>query len=837
MYTANEKVSTVNIADEMQKAYIDYSMSVIIGRALPDARDGLKPGNRRILFAMRELGLLSSRAFKKCATVVGEVLGKYHPHGDAAVYDTLVRMAQPWAMRYPLVDGHGNFGSVDGDPPAAYRYTESRLQKIAETLLADLDKNTVDMQPNFDESTVEPKVLPAGFPNLLANGSTGIAVGMATNIPPHNLRELIDGICWLIDNPNALEDNDPHVEDLMKFIKGPDFPTGGMICGVQPILDYFKTGRGIVKMRGKAGVEEVKGGKEQIVITEIPYNVNRSTLVESIANLVNEKKIVGITDVRDESDETTRIVIEMRRGEIPKVIINQLYKFTQMEATFGVIMLAIDHGRPRVMNLKQLLGCYIEHRRIVIYRRTKFELDEAEARAHILEGFRIALDNLDDFVKIIRESANREVAKVKLMDKYELSARQTDAILEMRLYQLTGLERDKIEKEYLELIKKIEELRGILASERKVLDIVKKELSEVREKFGDDRRSQIVADPGDPPLEDMIKDEGCVVTITHGGYVKRTNVSSYRAQRRGGKGVIGMEAKEEDFVEHLFTASTHDYIMFFTGGGRVYVERVYDIPDLGRAAKGKAIANLLELREGEKIAAMIRVREFSDKFHLVMATDNGIVKKTNLSEYANPRKGGVIGIQIEEGDSLMGVKFTDGNNEIVLVTREGMSIRFHEEDMRDQGRATVGVWGIKIEEGDKVVAIEVVNPQATLLVAGENGIGKRTEFEEYRKQSRGGKGIITMKTGDKTGKVIGALSVAETDEIMLTTQQGQTVRCPVKDIRLCGRNTQGVKLIGLDEGDKLVAIARVVSEEQEAEVENAKPEATPPSVSPTEESK
>ncbi|MSR65530.1 MAG: DNA gyrase subunit A [Verrucomicrobiae bacterium] len=829
MYTANEKISTVNVADEMQKAYIDYSMSVIIGRALPDARDGLKPGNRRILFAMRELGLLNNRNFKKCATVVGEVLGKYHPHGDASVYDTLVRMAQPWAMRYPLINGHGNFGSVDGDPPAAYRYTESRLHKIAEVLLADLHKNTVDMQPNFDESTFEPKVLPAGFPNLLANGSTGIAVGMATNIPPHNLRELIDGICWLIDNESAREDSDPHVEDLMNFIKGPDFPTGGMVCGVQPIIDYFRTGRGIVKMRGKAGVEEVKGGKEQIVITEIPYNVNRATLVENIANLANEKRIVGITDIRDESDENTRIVIEMRRGEIPKVIINQLYKHTQLEATFGVIMLAIDHGRPKVMTLKALLNCYIEHRRIVIYRRTKFELDEAESRAHILEGFRIALDNLDDFVKIIRESRDRETAKVKLMEKYELSLRQADAILEMRLYQLTGLERDKIEKEYLELIKKIEELKSILASEQKVLFIVKKELLAVREEFGDERRCMIVPDEGEISLEDMVKDEGCVVTITHGGYIKRTNISGYRAQRRGGKGVIGMEAKEEDFVEHLFTASTHDFIMFFTGDGRVYVERVYDVPDLGRSAKGKAIANLLELREGEKIAAMIRVREFSDKFHLVMVTDKGIVKKTNLSAYSNPRKGGVIAIQIEEGDSLMGVKFTEGNNEIVLVTHDGMSIRFHEDQLRDQGRATVGVWGIRLEEGDKVVGIEIVNPNATLLVAGENGIGKRTDFEEYRKQSRGGKGIITMKTGEKTGKVIGALSVTDNDEIMLTTQQGQTVRCPVKDIRLCGRNTQGVKLIGLDEGDKLVAIARVVSEDQEVEeVENAKPEATQP---------
>jgi len=814
MYAQNEKVTPVNISEQMQQAYIDYSMSVIVGRALPDARDGLKPSNRRVLYAMREIGLYHNRSYTKCAKVVGEVLGKYHPHGDASVYDTLVRMAQDFCMRYQLVDGQGNFGSIDGDPAAAYRYTECRLKEIAEELLRDLDKDTVDFQPNFDEKEHEPVVLPSAFPNLLANGSTGIAVGMATNIPPHNLNEIIDACCAVID------DAEVDLQVVAKLVKGADFPTGGLICGKQGIKDYLLTGRGSIKMRGRVGVEEVKGGKERIIVSEIPYNVNKATLIENIARLVNEKKIEDISDIRDESNkEGMRIVIELKRDAIPKVVINNLYKHTQLEDTFGVIMLAIDHGRPRIMNIKQMIECYVAHRKEVITRRTKFDLLKAEERAHILEGFRIALDNIDAVVKIIREADDRADAQKKLMAKFKLSEIQTNAILEMRLYQLTGLERDKIEEEYLELIKLIEYLRGLLASEKKLMGLVKSELLAVKDKYGDARRTDIVADEGEMNIEDLIANEACIVTISHQGYIKRTAVSAYRSQRRGGKGVMGMEQREEDFIEHLFTCSTHDYIMFFTEDGRVYVEKVYELPEMGRASKGKSIANFLELRPDEKVSALIRVKEFTDKQYLFMATKVGIVKKTNLGEYANPRKGGVIGIKIEKGDRLIGVKLTNGNNEIVLVTKDGMSIRFHEDEARDMGRASVGNWGIRPDKGDYVIGVECVDPGATLLVAGENGIGKRTPFDEYRTQSRGGKGIITMKTTDKVGSVVGALTVTDTDEIMLTTSQGQTVRTGCKDIRTAGRNTQGVKLINLDAGDKLVAIARVISEQQEEAAE------------------
>ncbi|MGA2221251.1 MAG: DNA gyrase subunit A [Verrucomicrobiia bacterium] len=816
MYAQNEKVADANLSEEMQRAYIDYSMSVIVGRALPDARDGLKPSNRRVLYAMREIGLFHNRSYTKCAKVVGEVLGKYHPHGDASVYDTLVRMAQDFAMRYPLIDGQGNFGSIDGDPAAAYRYTECRLEEIAEELLADLDKDTVDFVPNFDEKEKEPVVLPSRIPNLLVNGSTGIAVGMATNIPPHNLNEIVDACCALIDEPET------ELEKIAKIVKGADFPTGGLICGKQGIKDYLLTGRGSLKIRGRIGVEEVKGGKERLVISQIPYIVNKASLIENIARLVNDKKLDDISDIRDESNKDgIRVVIELKRDAIPKVVINNLFKHTQLEDTFGVIMLAIDHGRPRTMNIKQMIECYIAHRKEVITRRTKFELQKAEERAHILEGFRIALDNIDAIVKIIKGADDREDAKKKLMDRFKLSEVQTNAILDLRLYQLTGLERDKIEEEYLELIKRIEYLKGLLASEKKLMGVVKSELLEVKEKYGDSRRTDIVADEGEINIEDLIANEACIVTISHQGYIKRTAVTAYRAQRRGGKGVIGMEQREEDFIEHLFTCSTHDYIMFFTDDGRVYVEKVYELPEMGRAAKGKSIANFLQLRPEEKIAALIRVKEFSDKQYLVMATKVGIVKKTNLGEYANPRKGGVIGINIEKGDHLIGVKLTTGNNEIVLVTKDGMSIRFHEEQLRDQGRATVGVWGIRPDKGDYVVGIEIVDPNATLLVAGERGIGKRTPFDEYRVQNKGGKGIITMKTTDKVGSVVGALTVTDADEIMLSTAQGQTVRTPCKDIRTAGRNTQGVKLINLEKGDKLVAIARVISEQQEEAAEGA----------------
>jgi len=821
MYAQNEKVTPVNISEQMQQAYIDYSMSVIVGRALPDARDGLKPSNRRVLYAMREIGLLHNRSYSKCAKVVGEVLGKYHPHGDASVYDTLVRMAQDFAMRYPLIDGQGNFGSIDGDPAAAYRYTECRLKEIAEELLADLDKDTVNFQPNFDEKEREPVVLPARIPNLLINGSTGIAVGMATNIPPHNIIEIIDACCALIDNPET------DVKDVAKFVKGADFPTGGLICGKQGIKDYLLTGRGSLKIRGRIGVEEVKGGKERLIISEIPYNVNKASLIERAAQLVNDKKLDGISDIRDESNKDgIRVVIELKRDAIPKVVINNLYKQTQLEDSFGVIMLAIDHGRPRIMNIKQMIECYIAHRREVITRRTKFELQKAEERAHILEGFRIALDNIDAVVKIIRNADDRDDAKKKLMDKFKLSEIQCNAILEMRLYQLTGLERDKIEEEYLAIIKSIEYLKSLLASEKKLMAVVKTELLEVKEKYGDTRRTDIVADEGEINIEDLIVNEACIVTISHQGYIKRTAVSAYRSQRRGGKGVMGMEQREEDFIEHLFTCSTHDYIMFFTEEGRVYVEKVYELPEMGRAAKGKSLANFLQLRPEEKVSALIRVKEFTDKQYLFMATKVGIVKKTNLGEYANPRKGGVIGIKIEQGDRLIGVKLTSGNNEIVLVTKDGMSIRFHEEEARDMGRASVGNWGIRPDKGDYVIGVEIVDTNATLLVAGEHGIGKRTPFDEYRVQSRGGKGIITMKTTDKVGSVVGALSVTDTDEIMLSTSQGQTVRTSCKDIRIAGRNTQGVKLIDLNAGDKLVAIARVISEQQENAAETAEEEKT-----------
>ena len=814
MYTQNEKTTKINVSDEIQKSYIDYSMSVIVGRALPDARDGLKPCNRRILYAMGELGLVHNRPFRKCATVVGEVLGKYHPHGDASVYDTLVRMAQGWAMRAPLIDGQGNFGSVDGDPPAAYRYTESRLQELAEELLADLEKETVDMTATFDESHVEPVVLPAKFPNLLLNGSTGIAVGMATNIPPHNLSELVDGLIAFIENPDIT------IKELMKHVKGPDFPTGGFICGMEPIKSYFETGRGSIKMRGRVGVEEIKGGKEALVISEIPYNVCRADLVSKIADLVNQKRIEGISDIRDESDENTRIVIELKRDVPSKVVINNLYKQTPLESSFSVIMLALDRQRPRVLNLKQALELYLEHRREVILRRSKFELRKAEERAHILEGFKIALHNLDDFVKIIRGAKDRDEAKARLIKKYELSEPQVTAILELRLYQLTGLEREKIEDEYLQLIKRIEELNSIIKSEKRVLAIITNELTEIKEKYGTPRRSEIVPDEGEINMEDLIPNQGCIITITHAGYMKRSAVSQYRSQQRGGKGVIGQQTKDEDFIEHLFTASTHDYLLFFTNNGRVYVVKVYEVPEMGRATRGKSIANLLELKADEKIAALIRVsgrgdEVWSEKLHLIMATRSGIVKKTNLSEYKNHRKGGIIGIQIESGDKLIDAKLTNGNDEIVLVTKEGMSIRFSEMELRDQGRNTVGVWGIRLEKNDELVALAVVDPNATLLVAGSNGIGKRTHFEEYRKQSRGGKGIITMKTGEKTGTVVGGLTVREESEIMLITKNGKMVRTSVKHIRESGRNTQGVRLVNIDDHDTLTAIAPVVTVEQE----------------------
>ena len=865
LYAAQEKITKINVADEIKNSFLDYSMSVIISRALPDARDGLKPSQRRLLFAMfNDLSLTPNRKHLKCARIVGETMGKYHPHGDQAIYPTLVHMAQPWAMRDTLVDGQGNFGSVEADPPAAMRYTEARLTHLGAALMDDMDKATVDFVPTYDEEHNEPVVLPAAFPNLLVNGGTGIAVGMATNMAPHNLGEVIDGICAQIDDPTIT------IAGLMKHVKGPDFPTGCMICGLEGIKEYFTSGRGSLKVRGKVGVEQLKGGREQIIVTEIPYAVNRAFLVERIAELVNEKTpgFTDITGVRDESDENTRVVIEIKRDAIPKVVINNLYKFTQLETSFAVNALSIDRGRPKTLSLKELINCYIEHRREVVVRRTRFDLRKAEERAETLEGYLIALANLDEFIRIIRTSNSRDEARIKLLafefsrqqvealgilirsearltaGRYAFSEEQANSILELRLYQLTGLEREKIKAEYRELMEKIKDLMDILASEARVLSIIKDELKTIKEKHATPRRTDLVPDEGEIAIEDLIANEGVIITLTHNGLIKRTNVSSYRAQRRGGKGVIGMvtregtggEGDQGDFVERLFTASTHDYLMFFTSTGRVYVERVHEIPDMGRASKGRSIANLLELKTGETIAALIRIVSksgqnaedvtWSQPGFLFFATRLGTVKKTALSEFANVRKGGIIAITIDPGDTLIDVQLTTGQNEVVLITREGMSIRFAEDDVRSMGRPAGGVRGITLEKTDAVVAQAVVQSSATLLVAGENGIGKRTSFEEYRVQSRGGKGIITMKTNDKTGSVIGALTVKEGDEIMLITVAGQMVRISVNGIREAGRNTQGVKLINLDADDKLQAIAPVISEANEAAAESEPPPTT-----------
>jgi len=848
MALMKENIVPINVAEEMSKSFLDYSMSVIISRALPDARDGLKPSQRRILFAMNELGVQPNRKHLKCAKIVGETMGNYHPHGDQAIYPTLVHMAQPWAMRDMLVDGQGNFGSVEGDPPASMRYTEARLQHLGAALMTDMDKGTVDFNPNYDETRTEPAVFPAAFPNLLVNGGTGIAVGMATNMPPHNLGECIDGICAQIDDPTIT------IEGLMAYVKGPDFPTGCLIQGMTGIRSYFETGRGSVRVRGRMGVEEGKGGRESIVITEIPYNVNRAELVKRIAELVTEKVLTGISDVRDESAEDTRVVIDLKRDGNPKVIINNLYKHTALESSFSTNMLAIDRGKPKLLSLKDANTCYIEHRREVILRRTRFLLNEAEVECEKLEGYLIALANLDDFIKIIRDSKDRDDAKQKLLalgwtqkvveqigilirsdarivdGKYRFTEKQVGHILDLRLYQLTGMERDSIKSEYDALIATIKDLMDILAREKRVLTIIKDELREIQRKYATPRRTQIVAEQGEMAIEDLIANEGVIVTLTHNGFIKRTLVSAFRAQKRGGKGVIGMTAREaekeedSDFVEYLFTATTHDYLMFFTESGRCYVERVFEIPEGSRASKGRSIANLLELRSDEKIASTIRVQgqktdeeTWNENLHVLFATRSGIVKKSNLNDFKNIRKGGIIAIQIEEGDRLIDCKLTTGHDEIVLITHEGMSIRFTEEELRDQGRNTVGVWGIRPDKGDYIVGTAVVNKDAQLLVAGENGLGKRTSFEEYRLQGRGGKGIITMKTTDKTGGVAGALTVRNEDELMLITNKGKMVRTRIKEIRETGRNAQGVKLIDLRAGEVLQGIAPVVSDKEDEE--------------------
>ncbi len=851
MPNPNEKVEKVNVAHEMSKSFLDYSMSVIISRALPDARDGLKPSQRRILFAMHELSLYPPRKPMKCAKICGDTSGNYHPHGEAVIYPTLVHMAQSWAMRETLIEPQGNFGSVEGDPPAAMRYTEARFTSLGGRLLDDLEKDTVDFVPNYDERLTEPTVFPSAFPNLLVNGGTGIAVGMATNMPPHNLSEVIDGICAQIEDP------DISIDGLMEYVKGPDFPTGCAIQGSAGIKSYFKTGKGAVRVRGKAGVEEMKGGREQIIVTEIPYNVNRAELVKRIAELVNEKVLAGISDVRDESAEDTRIVIELKRDANPKVLLNNLFKHTALESSFAVAMLAIDHGKPKLLTLKDAITCYIEHRREVVLRRTRFLLREAEEKAERLEALLIALANLDDFIKIIRDSRDRDHARERLLDlnwtrpaveqigilirdearivngNYKFNERQANAILDLRLYQLTGLERDSIKNEYDALIDTIKDLLDILAREQRVLTIITEELRDIQKKYGNPRLTTIEREEGEISIEDLIANEGTIITITHNGFIKRTAVSSYRAQRRGGKGVIGMTTREGqteeddgDFVEHLFTATTHDYLMFHTQEGRCYVERVFEIPEMSRTSKGRSIANFLELKSGEKIAATIRIQgkktdeeTWNEKNNIVFATKSGIVKKTSLSRFKNIRKGGIIAIQIEEGDKLIDGKLTEGNDEILLITHEGMSIRFHEDELREQGRDTVGVWGIRPEPGDYVVASALVSKDCTLLVAGENGIGKRTAFDEYRRQSRGGKGIITMKTGDKTGTVVGGLTVRDSDELMLITNKGQMIRTRVHEVRETSRNTMGVKLIDLKSGEKLSAIAPVVSQDEEEQAE------------------
>lgn len=799
------KVIPISIEDEMKRSYLLYSMSVIVGRALPDVRDGLKPIHRRILYAMSELGLTPDKPHRKSATIVGEVMGKYHPHGDAAIYETLVRMAQDFSHRYPLIDGHGNFGSIDGDPPAAMRYTEARMAKITLKLLADIDKETVDFVPNFDESLKEPTVLPARFPNLLVNGSSGIAVGMATNIPPHNLGEVIDAVVMLIDNPDA------SVKELMMVIKGPDFPTGGLIMGRDGIREAYTTGRGSIRMRARARIETSSSGKTRILVTEIPYQVNKARLIESIAELVRDKKTDGITDLRDESDrEGMRIVIELRRDANPNVVLNQLYKHTQMEDTFGVIMLVLVDGQPRVLNLKETLHYYIEHQKEVVTRRTRFELARAEERAHILEGLKIALDNLDAIITLIRQSRTPEVAREGLMKKFKLSEKQAQAILDMRLQRLTGLERKKIEDEYVEVIKLIAKLKGILADEKRVLEVIKEELLAIKEEYADPRRTEITAAATKLDVEDLIAEEDIVVTLTHQGYIKRLPLTTYRSQRRGGRGVTGMSTKEEDFVEHLFVTTTHEYILFFTDKGKIYSIKAYEVPEASRQARGTAVVNLISLSPGESIRAVIPIREFADDKYLVMATRQGVIKKTALSMYDNARRSGVIAIDLAEGDDLVSVKLTSGDEELIIVTAQGQSIRFKEEEVRPLGRIAHGVKGISLAKGDTVVGMDVVRDGCDLLVVTANGFGKRTPLAEYRLQSRGGKGIKTLKVTPKTGPAADVKVLTGDDELMIISAEGIIIRMNAADIPQQGRSTQGVRVMKLEPGDKVVSVAQVV---------------------------
>ncbi|MBD3380196.1 MAG: DNA gyrase subunit A [Candidatus Omnitrophica bacterium] len=828
MYTQNEKIIPIHIEEEMKDSYINYSMSVIIGRALPDVRDGLKPVHRRILYAMKDMGIVYNKSYKKSARIVGEVLGKYHPHGDTAVYDALVRMVQEFSLRYPLINGQGNFGSIDGDSAAAMRYTEARMQRITESLLQDLEKETVGWRPNFDGSLKEPEVLPSILPNLLLNGSSGIAVGMATNIPPHNLNEIVDAICYLVDNPSC------QIKDLVKIVTGPDFPTGALICGRDNILKAYRTGRGSLKMQARVHIEQKKQGKEALIVTEIPYQVNKTRLITSIADLVKNKKVDGISDIRDESDrDGMRIVVDIKKGSNSEVVMNQLYKHTQMRDTFGVILLAIVDGQPRVLNLKEILEEFVKHRKEIIIRRTKYDLAKAEERAHILEGLKIALKNLDEVIKIIKKSKDPEAAKLGLMKKFKLSERQALAILAMRLQQLTSLETEKLENEYKDLLKLIEELKGILASDKKVQNIIKEECLSLKEKFGDERRTEITADAEDIDIEDLIAEEDMVITLSHAGYIKRFPVSAYKKQRRGGKGVTGASTKEEDFVENLFVASTHDYLLIFTNQGKLHWLKVHEIPQAGKRTKGRPIVNLLELAQDEKISSVVPVREFAEGCYVVMATRSGKIKKTSLTAFSNPRKGGIIALNLSKGDSLIGSVLSGGDDQICLATSDGKAIRFSEKDIRSMGRTAAGVKGISLKKGDRVIGMVKADADGTLLTVTERGYGKRTEFGEYRLQSRGGSGVINMKIVDKNGPVVGVRSVREDNEIMLISKKGMVVRVAVSGISKIGRSTQGVRVISLKDTDRLTDLASVVAKDEDdvtveeieaaGAAENAKP--------------
>ncbi len=819
-----QNVIPVDIESEMKKSFIDYAMSVIVDRALPDVRDGLKPVHRRILYSMHSLGFAADKPYRKCATTVGDVLGKYHPHGDAAVYDSLVRMAQDFSLRYPIIDGHGNFGSRDGDPPAAMRYTEARLAKISSEMLADINKDTVDFKPNFDEHEMEPVVLPSRFPNLLVNGSSGIAVGMATNIPPHNLTEVINGIIAMIDNPELT------IEELSKIVKGPDFPTAGTILGRQGIRDYFKTGRGRIVVRAEAEIEQTSNNRQRIIIKDLPYQVNKARLIERIADMVKDKRIEGIADINDESDRTeaVRIVITLKRDANANVVLNQLYKNTQLQDSFSVNMLALvqmDDGKfePQVINLRQALEYYLKHQQEVITRRTRFELEKAEARAHILEGLRIAIDNLDEVIKIIRSSRTEAIAKQGLADAFGLSDRQTQAIVDMRLGRLTGLERDKLEAEYNEIMEKIQYYRNVLSDDALLDSIIKDELLVINNKYGDERRSKITASEDEIELEDLIDEEESVITLTHFGYIKRLPADTYKSQRRGGKGIIGLSTREEDFVETLFITSTHHYLMFFTNKGRVYRLKGYQIPEAGRQARGTAIVNLLELDPEEKVTAVIPVAEYEEGLYLFMATKDGHVKKTDLMQYGNIRRSGLAAVTLRENDELIDVRLTDGERDIILVTRNGMSIRFKESDVRPLGRVSQGVIGINLQEDDYVIGMATSRSDATLLVVTENGFGKRTELDEYKTQTRAGKGILTYRVTEKTGKVVGVKLVDEEDEIMLISFDGTIIRMEVGGISILGRATQGVTLMRTSDDNHVVSIARIEPEDddEEGEVEES----------------